>query len=185
MSAERPLTDKQEAFCREYLIDLCGAAAARRAGYSVESAGVIASQLLDETKIWVRIAERMEERNKRCEVTADDVVRLLKRIAFGDTRRIATWGPGGVRLRESDDLTDDDAPMVAEVSESNTQFGRTLKFKRNDQLRAAELLGKHLGMFREGGVPTDDAPEPKQIVFNVVDSSEPADDDAAPGADDA
>lgn len=177
MSVERALTPKQAMFCREYLVDLCGAAAARRAGYSEETAGSIASQLLDETKIWERIAELMEQRNKRVEITADDVLLLLKRIAFGDTRRIATWGPDGVTLRDSSELTDDDAPMVAEVSETTSQFGGSIRFKRNDQLRAAELIGKHLGMFRDGGVPTDDAPEPKQIVFNVIDSSAPPDDE--------
>src|SRR5262245_41863153 len=40
------LTPKQEAFVREYLVDLNGAAAARRAGYSKNSAKQIASENL-------------------------------------------------------------------------------------------------------------------------------------------
>ena len=35
------LTPKQERFCQEYLVDLNAAAAARRAGYSKQTAGVI------------------------------------------------------------------------------------------------------------------------------------------------
>ena len=40
------LTKKNEVFCDEYLIDLNATQAAIRAGYSVESAGSIGSELL-------------------------------------------------------------------------------------------------------------------------------------------
>ena len=46
---------KQERFCREYVTDHNGAAAARRAGYSKNTARVIAAQLLAKLNIRARI----------------------------------------------------------------------------------------------------------------------------------
>jgi len=51
------LTDKQEMFCREYLIDLNATQAAIRAGYSVKTANRIAAQNLSKLDIQNRIAE--------------------------------------------------------------------------------------------------------------------------------
>ena len=48
---ERPLTNKQLAFCREYVKDSNGKQAAIRAGYSAKTAEVKASQLLRLVKI--------------------------------------------------------------------------------------------------------------------------------------
>mgnify|MGYP002590450703 CR=1 FL=1 len=49
------LTKKNEVFCDEYLIDLNATQAAIRAGYSVESAGSIGSELLKKPEIRARI----------------------------------------------------------------------------------------------------------------------------------
>ena len=83
------------------------------------------------------------------EVTQERIVKELARIAFGNKRAVMTWGPGGVSLRDSDELTDDEAAMVAEVQETITQAGGSLKMKTHDKVKALELLGKHVGMFAE------------------------------------
>jgi phage terminase small subunit len=57
------------------------------------------------------------------------------------------WGAGGVTLRESSELTDDEAALVSEVAETVSAAGSGLKLKTHDKVRALELLGKHLGMF--------------------------------------
>jgi hypothetical protein len=44
-----------------------------------------------------------------------DVIQALAAIAFVDPRRIARWGPNGITLTPSDELTDQDARAVAEV----------------------------------------------------------------------
>jgi phage terminase small subunit len=89
------------------------------------------------------------KQSARTEITADRVVKELARIAFVDTRQVFTWGPNGVTLRDSSELTDDEAAVVSEVSETTTESGGTIKVKRFDKLKALELLGKHLGMFVE------------------------------------
>ena len=50
-------------------------------------------------------------------------------------------------LRESDTLSEDESAIVAEVSETVTQAGSSLKLKTHDKVKALELLGKHMGMF--------------------------------------
>ena len=53
-------------------------------------------------------------------------------------------------LRDSAGLSDDEAAVVLEVSETRTESGGgTRKVKLYDKVRALEMLGKHLGMFTE------------------------------------
>lgn len=78
MTSELKLTAKMEAFCREYIIDLNGAQAAIRAGYSASSAKQIASETLTKPDVQARLAELMEERNQRVETTADYVLRRAR-----------------------------------------------------------------------------------------------------------
>ena len=71
------LTAKQESFCNEYLLDLCAAKAAKRAGYSVKTADVQGYQLLQKTSVAARIAELQAERQERTSITSDYVVKEL------------------------------------------------------------------------------------------------------------
>ena len=161
------------------MLDCNASAAARRAGYSEATAYAIGHALLNKIEIATAIAEAMQGAAQRNAITVDRIVQQLERWAFGDTRRLASWDDSGVRLHDSETLTDDDAAMVVEVSEKTGQYGSSFKIKRVSPDRALELLMKYRGMLREGGVPDDGPPEPKQIVFTVVDASVPADDVSA------
>ena len=145
----RKLTPKQQRFVEEYLIDLNATQAAIRAGYSAKTAEWIGPQLLGKSHVAAALAERMKDRVKRTEVTQDMVIAELVKIAFGDQRRVMTWGPSGVKLRESTELTGDEAAIVSEVSESVTAAGGSLKLKTHDKVGALKLLGEHLGMFKQ------------------------------------
>ena len=102
-------------------------------------------------------------------MTADRVVLELARVAFGDPRRVMSWGPGGVRLRPSAELADEEAAIVAEVGETTTKEGGSLRVKTVDKLGALRLLGQHLGMFGEkvdaGAVAAAPEPGPLQAVL--------------------
>ena len=76
----RPLTAKQQQFCREYLIDMNAAAAARRAGYSKHTAEQQGSRLLSNAKVFAEIQRQIESRAERVEVDADYVVENLRAI---------------------------------------------------------------------------------------------------------
>ena len=58
---DRPLTNKQLAFCREYIIDNDGTKAAIRAGYSAKTADQQASRLLTKVKIKQEISRLQAE----------------------------------------------------------------------------------------------------------------------------
>ena len=143
------MNPKQKLFVQEYLKDLNGKQAAIRAGYSEKSAEVQASQLLSLPKVAQAVKSAMDKRAQKTEVTQERIINELKRIAFSGMKNVARWGPSGVDMKGSEELSEDDAASVQEVSETTNQHGGSLKIKQYDKVRALELLGKHLGMFTD------------------------------------
>lgn len=143
------LTARQQLFVTEYAIDHNGAQAAIRAGFSKKGARVAASKLLAKGNIRAAIANLDGVRLAKADVTAQKVMDELARVAFSDMRRYAKWGSGGVTLNKAEDLSEDDARCVSEVSQTITAGGGSIKFKLHDKVTALTLLGKHLGMFPE------------------------------------
>lgn len=141
------LTPKQAQFVQEYLVDLNATQAALRAGYSEKTAKQQGARLLTKVDVQAALQEAMAAREERTEITQDRVIAELAKVAFGDRRKLMTWGPKGVELKDSGTLSDDAAAMVSEVSETETQFGGTIKLKTHDKVKALELLGRHLGIF--------------------------------------
>lgn len=80
----RPLTRKQQLFVQEYLVDLNGAQAAIRAGYSKKTASVIAAENLSKPYLSQAIQKAFAERSRRTQVTQDRVIQEYARIAFSD-----------------------------------------------------------------------------------------------------
>jgi hypothetical protein len=95
------------------------------------------------------LAERKSRLEVEGSITEARILRELAAIAFGDLRRVMAWGPGGIMLRESAELTDREAAQVAEVAERKGKQGASKSLKRHDKVRSLELLGRHLGMFGE------------------------------------
>ena len=149
------MTPKQSRFVDEYLIDLNATQAAIRAGFSAKSAHVTASRLLSNAKIAAAVASAMTSRSKRTLIEADAVLAELARIGFSDMRKFATWGPSGVSLLNSAGLDEDSARCVAEVSETTSKDGGSIKFKLHDKPSALVSLGKHLGLFQDGAAPVN------------------------------
>lgn len=152
------LTPKHQRFVDEYLVDLNASAAYRRAGYASKNADVDGPKLLGNPGIAAAVEEQLAARAARVEVTQDDVVRQLMAIAFGDLRDVVEWDGEGVRLRPSAELTPAQAATLREiefeVNELELESGEVRrqisgKVKQTDRMRALELLGKHLGMFKE------------------------------------
>ena len=78
----REMTARQERFIREYLVDLCGAKAARRAGYSVKNARSIGCRLLKREDIQREVAKAMETEKASCQLRREQVLEELKTVAF-------------------------------------------------------------------------------------------------------
>ena len=78
------LSDKQQIFIREYLVDHNATQAAIRAGYSKRTADRIGHQLLKKLEIQDALTEAMLDRSSRLEITADDILRELWILAKSD-----------------------------------------------------------------------------------------------------
>jgi phage terminase small subunit len=161
--AKGALNPKHARFVQEYLKDLNATKAAKRTGYSEKTARQQGAHLLSIPAIQDAISEGTREGAFDGKVTRKRIVQELARIAFGDARKVMSWGPEGVDLIDSKILTDDEAAQVAEISETTTQHGGTIKLKRFDKVKALELLGRHIGMF--GDVNDDDAPKDDVVVY--------------------
>lgn len=146
---KKALMPKQARFVEEYLIDLNATNAAKRAGYAEKTSYSIGQRLLKHVEIQTAIEAAKARRSQRTEINQDAVIKEIAKVAFGDIRTVMEWGPHGVRLKDSSELPDDASALVAEVSETTTESGGSLKLKVNDKLKALELLGKHLGIFEK------------------------------------
>lgn len=89
-SPDRKLTAKEERFCLEYLVDLNGSAAARRAGFSARTAANTAYQLMRAPRIKARIDALKAERAKRVEFTADDAIKRMIAVVTADARKLTS-----------------------------------------------------------------------------------------------
>ena len=77
------MTARQERFIREYLVDLCASAAARRAGYSCKSARSIGCRLLKREDVKKEVAAAMETEKQDTALRREQVLEELKTVAFG------------------------------------------------------------------------------------------------------
>jgi len=162
VTAEKPrakraprITPKQRQLIAEYLVDLNGAHAAVRAGYSKRSAKEIASQTLRMPHIAAAVEEEMAARERRTRITGDRVLREYARIAFADIRAYAEWGPASLTLRPAKDVSEDDSAAIAEVSSVAGKAGAIPRLKLHDKKRALDAIARHLGLFdtRHAGDP--------------------------------
>jgi len=144
---EARMTPKQQRFVEEYLVDLNGTAAARRAGYSTRAANEQAARLLAKTSVQEAVRVAREELSKRTAMTQDWVLGELRKIAAADPRRL--YRPDGT-LKTLPELDDDTAAAVSAVDfsvEARSGQLQIRKLRRWDKIRALELIGRHLGMF--------------------------------------
>lgn len=149
------LSDRQQRFVDEYLIDLNATQAAIRAGYSPNGAKVQAVRLLSNANVAAAVARGKAKAGTKLEITRDRVLKELARIAFSDLRRVVDFGPDGVKLKEGSELADDDAVAIESVGQSFNQYGPTVKVKLYSKTDALEKLAKHLGLFNEERSPLD------------------------------
>jgi phage terminase small subunit len=152
------LTNAQKRFCDEYLIDL-NATRAYKVAYPKckedETANAASSRMLRNVKVQEYISEKQKEIEKRTEVTQDMVIKELAKIAFLDIRKLYTENG---QLKNVADIDSDTAGAISSLEtleeyegygDDREKIGDTQKVKLLDKTKALELLGKHLGMFKE------------------------------------
>lgn len=146
------MTEKQKLFVEEYLIDLNATQAAIRAGYKARSrqrASEIGAQLLQNTQVSEAIAQEMAERSKRTGVNADRVIMELAKVAFLNLTDVVD--PRTVTIRPNAAEEDKAAIQSIKIKKSFSETGESeeREVRAADKLKALELLGRHLGMFKD------------------------------------
>jgi phage terminase small subunit len=100
-----PLTDRQERFIHEYLIDHNASAAAVRAGYSPKSKGSTAAELLQDERICARIAVEMADLFARLKVNALDLMRRQLNLADLDPAKLFDDDEEAIPIKDLDEDT--------------------------------------------------------------------------------
>lgn len=120
------LTKKQRRFADEYLIDCNGTKAAIRAGYSPRTANEQAAKLMANKKIKDYISEKLEEISSERLAEAQEVLEYLTSVMRGEhTEQILRLDGNGVQVIDN------------------------IKVSARERLKAAELIGKRYGMFKD------------------------------------
>ncbi|SHJ48788.1 phage terminase small subunit [Halodesulfovibrio aestuarii] len=151
----RKLSAKQQHFIDEYVIDFNGRLAACRAGYAERAALTTAGRLLAMPEVADGIQKRLQELSERGQVTRDAVVRELAAVGFASLRDVCAWDDGHLTLVSSQDLSNAQAASIAEISETVTTRGGTVRVKQHSKLKALEMLAKHVGLYDSPEVEQD------------------------------
>lgn len=143
------LTARQQRFCDEYLIDLNATQAAIRAGYSPKTAEQAASRLLSLVKVSDEINREMAIRSKRTGISQDRVLLEIAKMAFVNIDDVVDVKTGAVKP----DASREDLACIQSIKykSSESEMGSSVEreVKIADKKANLELLGKHLGMFKD------------------------------------
>jgi phage terminase small subunit len=149
------LTQKEERFCQEYLIDLNQTQAAIRAGYSEKSARNLACRLMMKDNIQTRILSLKKEREERTEITADRVLQQFCDIADYRIEDIMDFDGEECIFKPTSEWTKAARVAVSAIKQTTEtrRIGqeeiKTVKveFKTDDRIRALDSMAKHLGIY--------------------------------------
>ncbi|WP_255211649.1 terminase small subunit [Pseudescherichia vulneris] len=147
----KPISAMMEAYCQSYVrMPENQRQAAIDAGFSPNTAAAKASVMMRDERIQKRIAELMEERNKRSRISADYVLMRLKEIDeldLGDImdddlslKPLSTWPKAwrqflsGVKVAELFEGKGDEKKII----------GVLKSIKWPDKVKNLELIGKHV-----------------------------------------
>ncbi|WP_417647861.1 terminase small subunit [Enterobacter hormaechei] len=146
----KPLTAMQEAYCQSYIkTPENQSQAAIDAGFSPNTAAVKASNMMRDERIQKRIAELMEERNKRMRVSADYVLMRLVEIDQMDVLDILNDDGSLKPIREWPKIwrtTLSGFDLSSTIMNMNEDSIETIlkKIKWPDKVKNLELIGKHV-----------------------------------------
>ena len=130
------LEEKLKMFCQEYLVDFNGTQAAIKAGYSKKTATEQASRLLTKVNVQEYLTQLIENRNKRTNITQDDVIADI--------------------IKVKDRCMQNEAVLDKEGNETGIY-----KFDSNGANKALDMLMKHTG-----GYETDNKQKAFNISVN-------------------
>lgn len=117
---------RQKKFCDEYLIDCNATQAAIRAGYSPKTAKVTAAKLLTNANLKTYIEQQLERIHNEKTADAQEVLEYLTAVMRGE------------HTEQTLQLIGEGVQKIADIDVS-----------AKERLKAAELIGKRYGMFKD------------------------------------
>ena len=124
LKQEKKLTEKEKMFCKEYLVDFNAKQSAIRAGYSPNSAKQIGYENLTKPYLCQYLQQLIDKRSESCELSAKWVLDNLRDVAE--------------RCLQAEPVLDSKGLPSGEW-----------KFNAMGANKALELIGKHLGLFKD------------------------------------
>lgn len=142
----KKLTDKQEMFCREYMIDLNATQAAIRAGYSEKTSHSIGAENLTKPEILTYLTELKKKRADKVDIKAEDILRELKSWAYGDFTEVMEMSFTDIK------------ELPIEIRRLITGFERTVSINGDsstekikitfvDKKAAFDMINKHISFY--------------------------------------
>ena len=120
------MNTRQRKFCDEYLIDCNATQAAIRAGYSPKTAKVTGAKMLTNANLKAYIDEQLERIHNEKTADAQEVLEYLTAVMRGQ------------HTEQTLQLIGDGVQKIADIDVS-----------AKERLKAAELIGKRYGMFKD------------------------------------
>lgn len=158
------LTEKESLFCRFFVNNRNATQAAIKAGYSVNTAGVIGYENLNKPHIRAEVERLKAIRNQAIMLSEDDIVERYMRIAFADMTDFSEFGIEDVPVvdAEGKPVINDDGSMMVEKrnylnfkDHSQVDGGliceisvgkQGMKVKLEDRQKALDWLANYFGM---------------------------------------
>ena len=181
-SSASGLTPKQQAFVREYLMDLNATAAYKRAGYKGTKAALEnnASRMMGNDRVRAAIQAALAKIAERSAATVERLDKELGRIALADIRKLFRADGS---LKNPDEWSDADAAAVASL-ECHEEFrgkgaarklsGYLKKVKCSDKLAAIVELLKRRDAAGNAPLGSKDNPIHHAEVIRLVDPAPPS-----------
>ena len=120
------MTEKQKRFCDEYLVDCNATQAAIRAGYSKKTAYAIGLNNLKKQELKAYIDKQLEQLHNKNIADSQEVLKYLTSVMRGEHKE------------QTMQLVGDEIQKIADIDVS-----------AKERLKAAELIGKRYGLFKD------------------------------------
>jgi len=150
----KPLDEREKQFVHYYLILMSAEKAALKAGYSETTARSNAHLWASSSKhprlfkanVHAAIKKALKRRAKRMEVTADNVLKELGKLAFVEKRDLFT---SDGTLKPIAEIPDHVLDAITSIEVVDRPGGVLKKIKLAEKKGALELLARHLGMLND------------------------------------
>ena len=120
------MTEKQKRFCDEYLVDCNATQAAIRAGYPKKTAYAIGLNNLKKQELKAYIDKQLEQLHNKNIADSQEVLKYLTSVMRGEHKE------------QTMQLVGDGIQKIADIDVS-----------AKERLKAAELIGKRYGLFKD------------------------------------